>query len=302
MRRILLTGGTGQVGRSLQALDWPEGVSLAVPSRAELDLADPVSVSRYLASASFDAVLSVGAYTAVDRAESEVGQAWAANALAPALLAAHARANAIPIVHVSTDYVFDGSGTRPWSEDDAVRPLGVYGASKEGGEQAVRTAAPRHVILRTSWVVSAVGANFLKTMLRLGQERDELKVVADQTGAPTHAGDLAAAIQTILLRLRDDPAAPTGTYHLCNRGETTWHGFAERIFAAAERYGRKTPRLIAIPTSAYPTPARRPANSRLDAGKVERDFAIRLRPWQEAGDAIVAQLVAGAHREPDGTG
>jgi dTDP-4-dehydrorhamnose reductase len=293
-RRILLTGGTGQVGQSLQALDWPEGVTLAAPSRAELDLADPIGVKRYLESASFDAVLSVGAYTAVDRAEGEVGQAWAANALAPALLAAHARANAIPIVHISTDYVFDGSGTRPWAEDDAVRPLGVYGASKEGGEQAVRTAAPRHVILRTSWVVSATGANFVKTMLRLGQERDELKVVADQTGAPTHADDLAAAIRAILLRLWDDPAAPTGTYHLCNSGETTWHGFAERIFAAAERHGRKSSRLIAIPTSAYPTPARRPANSRLDAGKVARDFAIRLRPWQEASDEIVAQLVAGA--------
>jgi dTDP-4-dehydrorhamnose reductase len=294
-RRVLLTGGSGQVGRALLALDWPEDVAIVAPNRAALDLADPDGVARYVRNADLAAILSVGAYTAVDRAESEVGAAWAANALAPALLAARAGAAGIPIVQVSTDYVFDGSGERPWREDDPVRPLGVYGASKEGGEQGVRTAARRHVILRTSWVVSATGQNFVRTMLRLGAERDELRIVADQIGAPTHAGDLAQAIRTVLLRLlADDPDAPTGTFHVCNAGETSWHGFAERIFAEAARRGRRTPRLVPIPTADYPTPARRPLNSRLDTGKLARDFAIRLRPWQEASDEIVAALVGQA--------
>jgi dTDP-4-dehydrorhamnose reductase len=293
-RRVLLTGGSGQVGQALRALDWPKDVALVAPDRAELDLADPEGVIRHLASAKYDAILSVGAYTAVDRAESERELAHRVNAQCPANLATYAELAYAPLIHLSTDYVFDGSGAKPWREDDPVGPLQVYGATKEMGEQFVRNA-PRHVILRTSWVVSATGANFVKTMLRLGAERDELKVVADQFGAPTHAGDLAEAIRTILIQhLDDDDLAPTGTFHICNAGETSWHGFAERIFARAAQDGRKTPRLHAIPTSDYPTPARRPLNSRLDQTKIARDFAIGLRPWQEASDDIVAALLARA--------
>jgi dTDP-4-dehydrorhamnose reductase len=292
MRRVLLTGGTGQVGQALQALDWPADIVLDAPGRTALDLASPDSVKAYVSGGAFAAILSVGAYTAVDRAESEIGIAWAVNALAPALLAAEAGRVGIPIVHVSTDYVFDGSGDRPWREDDPVRPLSVYGGSKEGGEQAVRTAARRHAILRASWVVSASGANFIKTMLRLGAEREELRIVADQIGAPTHAGDLSRAIRTVLLRQLDDADAAAGTFHLSNAGETSWHGFEDRIFGAAERRGRSRPRLVAIPTAQYPTPARRPLNSRLDSSRIARDFAIRLRPWQEASDELVATLLA----------
>jgi dTDP-4-dehydrorhamnose reductase len=293
MRRVLLTGGTGQVGQALLALGWPADVALVAPPRAGLDLADPDAVARHVAGADYAAILSVGAYTAVDRAESEPEIAHRVNAQSPACLATYAELAHLPIVHVSTDYVFDGSGARPWREDDPVGPLSVYGATKEMGERAVRTA-PRHVILRTSWVVSATGANFVRTMLRLGAERDELRIVDDQHGAPTHAGDLAGAIRAILARHLDDKTgeAPTGTFHIASAGETSWHGFAERIFAAAARAGRKVPRLHAIPTSAYPTPARRPLNSRLDMAKIADAFAIELRPWQEASDDIVARLLA----------
>jgi dTDP-4-dehydrorhamnose reductase len=293
MRRVLLTGGTGQVGQALQALGWPADLALVAPSRGELDLADPDAVARHVAGARYDAILSVGAYTAVDKAESEPEIAHRVNAQSPACLATYAELAYVPIIHISTDYVFDGSGTRPWREDDPVGPLGVYGATKEAGERAVRSA-PRHVILRASWVVSATGANFVRTMLRLGAERDELKVVADQFGAPTHAGDLARAIRTILLRHLDDGAgeAPTGTFHIANAGETSWHDFAGRIFSAAGAAGRKTPKLHAIPTAEYPTPARRPLNSRLDTAKLADAFAIRLGPWQEASEEIVATLLA----------
>jgi dTDP-4-dehydrorhamnose reductase len=289
-RRILLTGGSGQVGQALRALDWPADVVLVVPGRADLDLAEPDSIIAYLGEQRLDAILSVGAYTAVDRAESDADTARRVNADAPGLLAAHAAKHGAPIIHISTDYVFDGGGVRPWREDDPVNPIGVYGATKEAGEHAVRAANPRHAILRTSWVVSATGHNFIRTMLRLGQERESVSVVADQHGAPTHAGNLAAAVRTIALRLMADASAPWGTFHIANGGETSWHGVAEHVFAAAARRGLKTPKLRAITTADYPTPARRPANSRLDCTKVAREFGVSLRPWQEAVDEIVGEL------------
>jgi dTDP-4-dehydrorhamnose reductase len=291
-REVLLTGGTGQIGAALRSVDWPHDITLIAPDRAALDLSDAASVARYVDGRDLAAILSVGAYTAVDKAESDVGAAWATNALAPALLAAAAGRQGIPIIHLSTDYVFDGSGAAPWREDDAVRPLSVYGASKEGGEQAVRTAAARHVIIRTSWVVSATANNFVRTMLRLGGQRDTLSVVSDQFGAPTHANNLATAIRTVLMRHLDDAHAPAGTYHFAGGGETTWHGFAERIFAEASRHGGPAPRVIAIPTSAYPLPARRPLNSRLDCRKIARDFGLSARPWQETTEDIVRSLLS----------
>ncbi|WP_375460354.1 dTDP-4-dehydrorhamnose reductase [uncultured Enterovirga sp.] len=288
---ILLTGGTGQVGISLQQLGWPDGIRLHAPARSELDLGDPASVQRAVDARPWSAIISSGAYTAVDKAESEVGQAWAANALAPAILAHGAARAGIPIVHVSTDYVFAGTKDGFYREDDPVGPVGIYGASKEGGEQAVRTANPRHAIVRTAWVVSPHRANFLRTMLRLAADRDELRVVADQFGCPTFAGDLANALQNMVLRLARDETAPTGTYHFVNAGEASWADFAAAIFEASARRGGPSCRVVPITTADYPTPARRPANSRLATDRIRADFGIEPRPWQAALDEAVAVLV-----------
>jgi dTDP-4-dehydrorhamnose reductase len=291
-RRLLVTGGTGQVGAALIACGWPAGTEVIAPTRAELNLADPAAIARYLDGQTFDAIISSGAYTAVDKAESDVATAWLVNAVAPAVFASHAARHDIPIIQVSTDYVFDGAKPAPYLESDPVGPIGVYGASKEGGEQAVRTSRARHVILRTSWVVSPHGANFIKTMLRVGAERPLLRVVADQTGAPTVAGDLASAISVILGRLLSDPDAPTGTFHLSNSGETTWFGLASHVFAVAKELGRSQPALEPITTADYPTPARRPANSRLALDKLGAAFGILPRHWQDATAEVVRALLA----------
>ncbi|NNM73095.1 dTDP-4-dehydrorhamnose reductase [Enterovirga aerilata] len=288
---ILVTGGSGQVGTELQRQAWPEGVRLHAPARAELDLADAEAIDRVLAARPWAAIISSGAYTAVDKAETEVVQAWRVNALAPALLARRSAERGIPIVHVSTDYVFPGSKDGYYREDDPVGPLGVYGASKEGGEQAVRTGNPRHAIIRTAWVVSPHGSNFLKTMLRLaGSGREELGVVSDQRGCPTFAGDLAAALARVTLDLVRSPDAPAGTFHFVNAGEASWAGFAEAIFAASARRGGPSARVKAISTAEYPTPARRPANSRLATDRIRDAFGIAPRPWQDALEEAVAAL------------
>jgi dTDP-4-dehydrorhamnose reductase len=287
---ILITGGAGQVGTELQLLTWPEGVTVHGPDRATLDLADPDSVARTMDSRKWGAVISSGAYTAVDKAESDVRQAWLVNAVAPAILARKAAESAIPIVHISTDYVFDGSKDGPYVETDPVAPINVYGASKEGGEQAVRTANPRHAIVRTAWVVSRHRSNFLKTMLRLGAERDELRVVDDQRGCPTFAADLAAALQTITLRLTTDQGAPAGTYHFVNAGEASWAKFASAIFAASARHGGPHPNVTPISTAEFPTPAKRPKNSRLATDKITAAFGIRPRPWPAALEETAALL------------
>jgi dTDP-4-dehydrorhamnose reductase len=236
------------------------------------------------------AVISSGAYTAVDRAETDVRDAWLINAVAPAILARKAAESGIPIVHVSTDYVFDGSKDDLYIETDPVAPLNVYGASKEGGEQAVRTANPRHAIVRTAWVVSRHRSNFLKTMLRLGAERDELRVVNDQRGCPTFAADLAAALQAITLRLTADQTAPTGTYHFVNAGEASWAEFASAIFAESGRHGGSRPKVTPISTADFPTPAKRPRNSRLATDKITAAFRIRPRPWPVALEETVGRL------------
>ena len=290
-RRILLTGGGGQVGQALQALAWPGDVTLLAPSRAELDLGDRESIRRWVGAAGkLDGILNSGAYTAVDRAEADISAAWAVNARAPALLAQAAREADIPLVQVSTDYVFDGAKPSPYVESDPVGPVGVYGASKAAAELAVAAAGIRHVIVRTSWVVSATGSNFVKTMLRLGAERPQLGVVADQRGAPTAAGDLAQALRLVMLRHLEDRSAPGGVFHFANAGETTWHGVAAHVFAAAA-LGRRAPELKPIATADYPTPARRPANSRLDASRFIAAYGLAPRPWREAVDEIVAALL-----------
>ncbi|UAK25012.1 dTDP-4-dehydrorhamnose reductase [Sphingomonas nostoxanthinifaciens] len=284
---ILVTGGTGQVGRALQRLA-PDRV--VAPKRALLDLADPEALAEMVASQEWEAVINCAAYTAVDKAEADVVAAWTVNALAPAAFAAATAKAGIPLVHLSTDYVFDGSKAEPYVEDDPVAPLGVYGASKEGGEQAVRTANPNHIILRTAWVVSADGANFVKTMLRLAAGRPELRVVGDQYGCPTSADDIARACIAIVDRLAQ-PDAPRGTYHFVNAGEANWADLAEAVVARAATHGRPRPIVTRITTADYPTPARRPANSRLSTAKLARDFGITAPEWHVAVDAIVDTLL-----------
>jgi len=285
-RKILLLGGSGQVGQELRRLSLPAGVTLAAPSRAEADIADRVAIGDLVGAASWSAVINTAAWTAVDAAEDAAGDAFAANALGPAILADATRRRGIPLIHVSTDYVFDGTKPSPYVEDDRTAPLGVYGASKLAGEDAVRTGNPRHVIVRTAWVYGGPGRNFLSTMLRLGGERDVLRVVADQHGTPTAARDLAAALAAIALR--DDLMERQGVYHYANRGETTWCGFARAIFARSAARGGPSPTVMPITTAEFPTPARRPANSRLDTGRIERDLGILPWQWEDALAAVMA--------------
>ncbi|SHF23470.1 dTDP-4-dehydrorhamnose reductase [Kaistia soli DSM 19436] len=288
--RILVTGGTGQVGAALARRTWPHGVSLDLPTRAELDLAAPGRIADYVEKGGYAAVINAAAYTAVDKAESDSLAAWTVNAIGPvALSTATARAG-IPMVHVSTDYVFDGTKVGAYLEEDAVRPLGVYGASKESGEQAIRTGNPRSAIVRTSWVFSADGTNFVKTMLRLGATRDRLRVVDDQHGCPTSAHDLADVLAAIALRMIEDPAAPVGTYHFVNDGATTWCGFAREIFSREAEAGLQVPEVEAIATHDYPTPARRPANSVLGGAKLAHDYGLIARPFTDALREVLHDL------------
>ncbi|GJE40354.1 dTDP-4-dehydrorhamnose reductase [Methylobacterium persicinum] len=292
---ILVLGGAGQVGTELQAHSWPEGVRVHAPPRDDLDITDPAAVAAALAERHYSVVINTAAYTAVDKAESDVTAAWRLNALAPAILAEQTRARGIPLVHVSTDYVF--AGTKPegaYAPAEPVDPHSVYGASKAAGEFAVRTANPRHAILRTAWVVSPHRGNFVKTMLRLSGERDSLSVVDDQHGCPTSAADLAAALATVALRLAQDADAPVGTFHCVNAGSTTWCGFARAIVEGSARRGGRTVPVQGIPTSAYPTPARRPTNSRLSTDTLTAAYGIVPRPWEAALDDILDRLVGPA--------
>lgn len=281
MTSILVTGGTGQVGTGLRHLASRFGVELVTPGRDELDLTSSSAIGEMLDARSWSAVINCAAYTAVDKAESEPDLAFAINAVAPELIAKETAARAIRLLHVSTDYVFDGSGAGFYMEDDAVAPLGVYGQSKEAGEQAIRVSHPDHVVLRTAWVVSPWGHNFVKTMLRLGSERDQLRVVDDQRGCPTSAIDIAEALLTIAAQ-----SGPVGTYHFVNAGEASWCELARFVM---DRAGLQVA-VEAITTSDYPTPARRPANSRLSTEKLQQTFGITPRPWQDAVGEIVDTL------------
>ncbi len=287
---ILILGGAGQVGLELQRASWPAGYHPIAPTRGELDILDTSAISRAVAARPWAAIINCAAYTAVDKAESDVETAWRLNALAPAVLSHEAGRASIPLVHVSTDYVFDGSKPSAYEVDDPVAPLGVYGASKEAGEQGVRTGNPRHAIVRTAWVVSPFRANFVKTMLRLAAERPSLRVVDDQHGTPTVAGDLAAALVTIATRLTRDAAAPVGTFHFANAGDTTWCGLARAVMELSAGRGGPSVPVEAIGTADFPTPARRPANSRLATGRLGRDYGIVPRSWREAVGDVVAEL------------
>jgi dTDP-4-dehydrorhamnose reductase len=290
---ILVCGGSGQVGIELQRQPWAPGVRLHAPARNELDLTDEASIARLIRAGPWACVINAAAFTAVDKAESEVASAWKLNALGPAILASETAKAGIPLLHISTDYVFDGLSKEPYQPQDAVRPLSIYGASKEGGEQAVRAANAHHVIVRTAWVVSPHRTNFVKTMLRLAQERNVLRVVDDQTGCPTSATDLAAALRTVALR-QAAGSGPYGTYHFVNEGKTTWCQFARAIMAGVQRRGGQNIPVEAIATADYKTAAHRPANSALSTETLTRDYGIRPRKWQDALDEILDALVGKA--------
>jgi dTDP-4-dehydrorhamnose reductase len=287
--KLLLCGAGGQVGTELRRLDWPTGWEIVATDRPVLDIADRGAVEAAVARERPGIVINAAAYTAVDRAESEAAAAWAGNCDGPANLAGACRGAGIPLIHISTDYVFDGSKQGPYVEDDPVRPLGVYGESKEAGERAVRDGLPEHVMLRTAWIYSAHGHNFVKTMLRLAETHPSLRVVADQRGSPTSAADIAAAIAAVGARVAAGTAA-WGTYHFAGAGEVSWHGFAEAIFAAAAPWRGAPPPVTPIATADYPTPARRPANSVLDCRRIIADYGIVPRPWQEALGDVVRDL------------
>lgn len=287
MSVVMVTGGTGQLGRALIAHAWPKGVRLVAPERGRPDLSDVEAVLAFIAAAKVTAVINAAAYTDVDGAESEPALAFSGNATVPAALAQAARAADVPLVHVSTDYVFDGASERPYEADDPIAPINAYGASKAAGEFAVRAIQPRSAVVRTSWLVSPHGKNFVRTMIRLAGERTQIGVVADQRGRPTIAADLAGALATVSLRMIHDRRAPTGVFHAANEGETSWHGFAQAIFGALRDLGGATPELAAISTTDYRTAARRPANSVLSTTRLARDYGVALGPWARSLPALV---------------
>ena len=288
--RILLTGGEGQLGTEVIAQAPAFGIRLLAPTLAQMDLTHPAEVDAAWEAFRPEAVINAAAYTAVDRAESEVELAFAINAAAPARIAARCAAEGIPLIHISTDYVFDGRKREPYLEDDPVAPLGVYGRSKAEGESAVRSALDRHVIVRTAWLYSAHAANFVKTVMRLVAERDELRIVDDQVGSPTCAEDLAAAVLVIAARGAD---ASPGTYHFCGSGETSWCGLARHVLETMAARGRiQSYRLTPILTADYPTPARRPAYSVLDCRRIEGCFGIVRPAWQSSVEKTVDRLLS----------
>jgi len=296
---VLVFGGNGQVGQELLRALAPLGRVVATTRSGKLadgsdcEIADfnaPESLPALLDRLQPSAVVNAAAYTGVDRAEQEPEAAFRANAQAPAVIAQWCAAHGVPMVHYSTDYVFKGDGAAPYGEDDTTEPLGVYGSSKRDGEDAVRAAGGRHLIFRTAWVYASHGGNFLRTMLRVGAERDELRVVADQVGTPTPA----ALIADVTAQVLQHPGQLSGTWHLTASGQTSWHGFAEAIFAEAVAAGvlTKAPQVQAISSDQYPTPAKRPARSVLDNRKLQQDFGIVLPTWQAGLQRVMSEIAS----------
>jgi dTDP-4-dehydrorhamnose reductase len=275
--KILITGAGGQLGRELKRSLAPLGEVVAY-DRKQLDLGNPDALRQSVGQIAPKLIVNAAAWTAVDKAETEPDAANAINGIAPGILAEEAKRLGAQLIHYSTDYVFDGNKATPWTEDDLPLPLSTYGRSKLAGEQAIQSIDCRYLILRTSWVFGLHGANFLKIMLRVGKERPELRVVADQFGAPTWTRHLADA--TALAASRKE--YPVGLYHLANAGETSWHGYAEAIFTKAVRLGllAASPIVHPITTADYPLPAPRPTNSRLDCSRFTRDFGLTLPDWR----------------------
>jgi dTDP-4-dehydrorhamnose reductase len=291
---ILIFGADGQVGSELQR-SLAGSARLCALNRSHCDVSDPAQVRAAISKYQPKIIVNASAYTAVDRAESEEPLAHRVNAKAPGIMATEARRSDALLIHYSTDYVFDGTKSAPYDETDAPNPLSAYGRSKLAGEEQIAGAGPQHVIFRSSWVVSAHGVNFLKTILRLAKERDVLRIVADQFGAPTSAAFLAEVTAKVAKRYLDGESVPFGLYHLTNAGSTSWHGLAVHVVAWAQ--ARKVPlkagpdSVMPIPTEDYPLPAARPKNSRMDTRKASNAFDLTIPAWQDSIDSILEQIV-----------
>src|SRR3984957_365640 len=288
---ILVTGGSGQLAT---ALSRAGGARVHVVGRPAFDFDRPETIAAAFNATRPWLVINAAAYTAVDAAEADAEAAMRANRDGPEELARLCAAADVPLIHISTDYVYSGDKPTPYVEADPTGPCCVYGVSKLAGEAAVIASGARAIVLRTAWVYAATGRNFARTMLSLAQTRDTLRVVADQRGCPTAAPDLAAAILTIagLIESHGWNDTWSGVFHAANSGDTTWHGFAGAIFASAARYGAKVPEVIPIPTAEYPTPAKRPENSRLDCGRLNSVFGVRLPPWRDSLARVIDEIFA----------
>jgi dTDP-4-dehydrorhamnose reductase len=290
--RILVIGRNGQVASALARLGAAHAHDVTCAGRDEIDVFSKNSVVEAVLRFQPDALINAAAYTAVDQAEGDRDAAYALNEHTPRLLAEVSAAHRIPFMHLSTDYVFDGTKPTPYQPDDPIRPISIYGASKAAGEIAVLIANPSAVILRTAWVYSDTGSNFVKRMLELAAERDELGVVDDQVGNPTFADDIADACLRISSHDKMRAGAAGGIYHFTGGGDVTWFGFAQAVFAELQQRGRRSPKsLVAITTDKYPTPARRPANSRLDCTTTDATFGITTRPWQTGLKTCLERLL-----------
>jgi dTDP-4-dehydrorhamnose reductase len=289
---ILLTGAGGQVGREIQRQAKRAGIPMVPMPRGRLDITDADAVRRVVREARPGIIVNAAAYTAVDKAEDEPELAFRVNRDGAANLAQAAATAGIPLIQLSTDYVFDGTGPRPYLETDTASPIGAYGNSKWEGEEAVRRHLPQHLIVRVSWVFGVYGHNFVKTMLRLARERDTLRVVADQTGGPTYAGHIADLLLHLCHKIKAEGDADWGTYHFCGTPVTSWHAFAEAIVRSGRRCGRidHPVTVDALTTADYPTRARRPANSALDCRKLEAAFGLAPQPWQKGLDDMLERM------------
>ena len=290
--KLLIIGSKGQLGSELVRECKKNDFSYLALDLPEFNITDPSLVEKTFADFKPSIVINASAYTNVDKAETEAEIAFSVNSDGPANLAVSCNKNRIPIIHISTDYVFDGSKGQPYAESDPVSPLGVYGKSKEDGESKLRSILKQHIILRTSWLYGAYGNNFVKTMLRLGNEKEIIKVVADQYGCPTCAADLSEAVMDISKQITQNLKFSWGTYHYCGIGTTTWHIFAKEIFEIASKYQNfKVSGVEAITTAQYPTTAKRPAFSALDCGMIKKIFGINTKPWQESLKKIIKRIL-----------
>lgn len=291
LSRVLLTGGNGQIGRAFRQL-LPPSATIMAPDRSVLDMAKPDTIRSAVRDFRPALIINAAAYTAVDRAETEAELAMAVNGIAPGVLAEEAKRLGATLVHYSTDYVFDGTKSTAYAETDSANPLSVYGKTKLTGEQAVETVGAAHYILRTSWVYAAEGANFMNTILRLAQERPELRIVDDQIGAPTWARAITEMTVQMLTAGQNNKTPGYGLYHLAATGAVTWCGFARAILDATQKIsGTAAPKLTPITTADYPLPARRPANSRLDTARFTKIFGITPAPWQDMLEKCLQEVI-----------